>query len=346
MANISNPVLTYLIDSMKIINCPICGSDQCHEVYKGEVSRGGIELRCVICVNCTHLYLNPTPSIEAYSRFYESDDYGRVACAFKNKPYSQRTTLHDENVFQARSKYGAMLYNQYFKDELGQGDIVFDFGAGDGAWLYGLRKETGCLIDGNELMGLHAEFIKKRLGVEVFQAPIEEIEKPLMEKYNNNVKLVIASDSLEHMVDPMRCLKMARLMLANDGYLYICNWDIIDRMSELGPGGRLFSQYVSVDHPHYFHESSYKYLVEKAGFEIVHFNASSEIRPKPKHMEIVACRKSSSKGDVPGKCYEDILGDITRIESEVKRYRTYSLRYRLHTIKKGIIKTLRKVTAL
>jgi len=345
LADVLNPDLTYLIDSMHVINCPICGSEEYHDVFEGEVARGRIKLRCVICVNCTHLYLNPAPSLEAYARFYESDDYGKIACACKNKPYSQRSTIHDEQIFQARSKYGAMLYNQYFKDELGQGDVVFDFGAGDGAWLYGLRKETGCIVDGNELMGLHVKFIKERLGLDVFQYPIEKIEKPLLEKYNNNVKLVIASDSLEHMVDPMRCLEMARSILAGDGYLYICNWDIIDRMAEPGPGGRLFAEYVSVDHPHYFHENSYRYIVEKAGFEVVHFNVSSEIRPAPKHMEIVARKRQTIKEVVPEKNFEDILGDIASVEFKVKHYRTCSLRYHLHTIKKKVIKTMRKVTA-
>ena len=343
MADTSNPDLIYLIDSMKIISCPICGSGECRDVFEGKVERGEIELRCVVCVNCTHLYLNPSPSLEAYTRFYESDDYGRVACAYKNKPYSRRSTIHDEDVFQARSKYGVMLYNQYLKGKLGQGDIVFDFGAGDGAWLYGLREETGCKIDGNELMSLHAEFIKKKLGLDVFQSPLEEIEKPLLEKYNNNVKLVIASDSLEHMIDPMRCLEIARSILASDGYLYICNWDIIDRMAEPGPGGRLFAEYISVDHPHYFHESSYKYIIEKAGFEVVHFNVSSKIRPKPKHMEIIARKRRITKDVVPEKSFEDILDDIERVEFKVKHYRTYSLRYRLHTIKKKTVKALRKV---
>ena len=124
----SNPDLTYLIDSMNFINCPICGSKESHDVFKGEVARGGIELRCVVCVNCTHLYLNPVPSLEAYAKFYETDDYGRIACSYNNKPYSQRSVIHDEQVFQSRSKYGVMLYDQYLKGELGQGDIVFDFG--------------------------------------------------------------------------------------------------------------------------------------------------------------------------------------------------------------------------
>jgi len=332
MQDSSSPNLTYLIDSMEIISCPICGSEEYRKVYHGTVNRGRVDLTCVICTHCTHIYLNPRPSLEAYSKFYDEDDYGRVALAVKKKSYSERSHVHDEEFFQKRKEQGARLYQKYLKGKLKKNDTVFDFGAGDGAWLYGLREATGCVIDGNEPMSLQVEFIKRRLGVEVFHATIEDMADKIIEKYRGRVKLVIACDSLEHMLDPMKCLNIAHSILTDGGYLYICNWDIIHRMGRPAAAGRLFGQCLSIDHAHYFHKNSYAFTVQRAGFEILKFESSSTIREKTDHMEIFA-RKASIPGQLSPKLEcPQILSQIAGIESSVKRYRSRSLRYRLRPV--------------
>lgn len=328
----SGPELTYLTDSMKLVACPICGDKEYEKVYEGMVERGGITISCVICTCCSHLYLNPCPSLAAYTKFYDEDDYGKVALAARNKPYSERSRIHDEQFFRERSKQGTRLYQKYLEGKLKEGDIVFDFGAGDGAWLYGLRRVTGCKIDGNEPMQLQVKFIKERLGIDVFHAPVEELADEIVKKYLGRIKLVIACDSLEHMVDPMKCLSVARSILEDDGYLYICNWDILHRMNQPSGAGRLLRECLSIDHPHYFHENSYKFMVQKAGFEILDFKSVSAIRDKADHMEIFARKASVPGHSFPVLGCQQILSDIAKIESNVERYRAGSLRYRLRPI--------------
>ena len=335
--NPANPNLSYLLNSMESIPCPICGCEEYHTVYEGHVVRGDVDLICVLCRNCTHLYLNPRPSLNAYSKFYDEDDYGRVALAVKEKSYAERPRMHDEEFFKRRTRHGKRLYEKYLKGILTKNDIVFDFGVGDGAWLYGLREVTGCKIDGNEPMSLQVQFIEKRLGVDIFHAPTEVLERPLIEKYKGRVKVAIASDALEHMVNPMKCLQIAWSILDDDGYLYICNWDFLDRMASPAAHGRLLKEYLSIDHVHYFHRNSYIFMAKKAGFEILNFEPFSDIRPKPKHMEIFARKGSIPEKIAPRLTHYQILSKIASIESEVKRYRAVSVRYRLHLIKKKVV---------
>lgn len=332
MQSSSSPKLTYLIESMEVISCPLCGCKEYHKVYEGSVVRGQVDVTCVICTCCTHLYLNPRPSLEAYSKFYDEDDYGRIALAVKKKSYSERPHIHDEEFFQERTGHGTRLHQKYLKDKLTKNDIVFDFGAGDGAWLHGLRQATGCTIDGNEPMSLQVKFVKKRLGLDIFHAPIEDLADKVIEKYRGRVKLVIACDSLEHMTDPMKCLNIARSILSDDGYLYICNWDIFHRMNQPAAAGRLLKECLSIDHTHYFHKNSYTLTVQKVGFEILNFESASTIREKPDHMEIFARKASIPEQLSPELGCRQILSELAGIESNVKRYRARSLHYRLRPV--------------
>lgn len=337
----ANPNLSYLLSTMETTQCPICGCKEYRKVYEGHVIRGGVNVTCVICVNCTHLYLNPRPSLAAYAKFYNEDDYGRVSLAVKRKSYSERSHIHDEEFFKQRTGHGTRLHERYLKNILTKNDIVFDFGAGDGAWLFGLREATGCKIDGNEPMALQVEFIKKRLGVNLFHAPIEELAGPVIEKYKGRIKVAIVSGSLQHMVDPMACLRIARSILREDGYLYICNWDIFYRMQPPAGPRRLLREWLSVDHPHYFHKNSYMLMARKAGFEILNFELLSTIRTKSSHMEIFARKAPMSQEVYPEVGCDEVLSRIARIEFDIKRYRAFSLRYRLHTIKKTLKELVR-----
>jgi len=345
MKSSSSPKLTYLTNSMEFISCPICGGKEYRKIYEGIVQRGEVNITCVICTHCTHLYLNPRPSLEAYTKFYDEDDYGKVALAVKKKAYSERSHIHDEAFFQERTGHGTRLYKKYLAGRLTKSDMVFDFGAGDGAWLQGLRQATGCAIDGNEPMSLQVQFIKKRLGIDVFHAPIEELADKIVEKYRSRIRLVIACDSLEHMVDPMMCLHIARSILADDGYLYICNWDILHRMEQPTAAGRLLEECLSIDHAQYFHKNSYRFMVQKAGFEILNFESISTIREKADHMEIFARKASVPEQLSPELGCHQVLSRMAGIESDVRRYRTRSLHYRLRPIVNKSLGFVRKVLA-
>lgn len=344
MKNSTAPDLNYLIDSVTTISCPICGCEEHQKVYRGPAFRGNLELTCVICTYCTHLYLNPRPSLEAYSEFYSKDDYGRLASVGKKK-YS-RSSMHEENYFQERTGQGTRLYNEYLKDILTENDIVFDFGAGDGAWLFGLRESSGCEINGNEPGLLHVEFIKKRMGLEIFYGSTEDLGDQIADKYKGKAKLAIVSGSLQHMINPMKCLSIARSILTEDGYLYICNWNLFDRMSLESENAILLRECISIDHPHYFHKNSYMFMVKKAGFEVLNFKPVSTIRTKVRHMEIFARKVPLPEKVLPELKTDEILSKIDKMESDVRRYRTFSVVYHLRFIKRKIGELVRIISTV
>ncbi len=57
-------------------NCPICDSDQKHEVRKAPYYRGEREHFSIVeCDNCGFWWTNPSPRGEDLAAYYESDDY-------------------------------------------------------------------------------------------------------------------------------------------------------------------------------------------------------------------------------------------------------------------------------
>jgi hypothetical protein len=312
--------LSYMDITKKSITCPVCNEDK-NSIVSSGISRGGIDLTYVICHKCTHIYMKYVPSNLAYTKFYESGDYRRLT----GEHNDTKGIIEDPSKFSVKYSHGVRLYEQYLKGILAKGDVVFDFGCGDGAWLYGLRLISECDIDGNEPSLSDLEFIRTKMGVKIFEGLIEDCAEEIKKKYKGKVKLTIVSGSLQHMLDPMKCLSLAYEILSNDGYLYICNKNIfVHYISPKSPYPRKFAALRTVDHPHYFHEDSYRYMVEKSGFEIISFNNKSSVRAE--HMEIFAKKILVGKNPNNLTGYNKILKKIRFQELKVSIYWSLPLR--------------------
>ncbi|EKD27831.1 MAG: hypothetical protein ACD_79C00549G0001, partial [uncultured bacterium] len=185
--------------------------------------------------------------------------------------------------------HGHRLYDIFAKDILKPGDLVFDFGCGDGSWLAGIKEKCDCKISGQDPDLFYKDYIKQTFKFDIHIGVIEKMYSELKNIYNKKIKLAIVSGSLQHMIDPMECLRFIHEVLTDDGYLYICNKNVFTHKIFLNIP---FSKHISIDHPHYFHKSSYYYMAEKSGFEILKYNDNSFVRSK--HMEIFA-KKTTPK---------------------------------------------------
>ena len=305
-----------LRENSEHISCPICGSNTYARVFEGTALRENF-IVCVICKNCTHIYLNPRPSIQSYKEFYSGDNYFQL-CALSTKMSLEEKLrqFENEDYWRERFGHGQRLYEIYLTERLIKDDLVFDFGCGDGAWLWALHELTGCRVDGQEISELYGQVVSKRLGIDIFLGPVEELGERIIEKHKGKVKLAIVSGSLQHMLDPMMCLRIAHNILTDDGYLYVCNWSLFEHYMCSYQGTeprRLPAEVFSWEHVHYFHETSYKFMLEKAGFEIQNLNLESLVRPR--HMEVFA-RKKDLLGPVSATVgFDDIVARLRALES-------------------------------
>ncbi|NNH75648.1 methyltransferase domain-containing protein [Nocardia uniformis] len=299
-------------DSREDIPCPVCDSWRWVPLYEGVGLRGN-KLKLVACSNCSHFFITPRPTLEVFERFYADDSYFHLCADFSEVSLEDKMAQFEDDAFwKKRFEHGQRLYENHLSDVLGPDDLVFDFGCGDGAWLGGLQQASGCAIDGEEISPIYAEVIRRKFGVDIFVGPAEGLIDDIVEKHRAKAKVVIVSGSLQHMLDPMRCLRAAREMLTQDGRLYICNWSIFDHFmaSYGGAARRLVGEIVSWEHLHYFHELAFKYMVERAGFEILSYAPESIVRPM--HMEIVAKKTTA---DAPAPDPEEVAAVIHRVRA-------------------------------
>lgn len=290
--------LEALVDQSENVPCPICGSAEYYEVYRGVALRNN-HLSCVMCKQCSHFYLNPRPTLKDYKEFYLSEGYFELCAQHYDMPFDEKMQQFERDDFWAeRYSYGHRLYDKYLNGILTDKDTVFDFGCGDGGWLGGLRERSGCNIDGEEISQTYANVIKNKFGFDIFVGPIEELEQPILDKYDSNVKLAIVSGSLQHMLYPMQCLEIAYNILEQDGYLYVCNWSLFEHFMyyEEDRPARLLGEILSFEHVHYFHQTSFLYMLELSGFEVIDFEMESTVRPR--HMGAFA-RKRRKQDKAP-----------------------------------------------
>lgn len=288
--------LQYLLEQEEI-DCPLCHSKDYREAASTR-ERGGFNVRAVLCNKCGHIYLNSRPTLSAYKKFYYDSDYRGYFSSpdsAEEKNRKRWEKMHEPEYLEKRKAHGRRLYHRYMHKYLKSDDLVFDFGCGDGMWLAGLKEMCGCRIAGCEADAFYKDYIRKNLGIEISVGLLEEIIEDLRAEYSGKVKLGIISGSMQHMVDPMNCLRVIRDILADDGLLYVCNKDLFN--DELDRHKIGLAQYISIDHPHYFHPSSYEFMVKKAGYEIIEFSPDSQVRFK--HMEILAGKALNSNTPEP-----------------------------------------------
>lgn len=292
MSEISNLDLSYIKETMHEVDCPICCEKDYKIVSEGH-GRGGIFLKYVICEGCGHIYMKNRPSNLGYNKFYESGDY-RILTKPTKRNLTSSNISSDEHFSKKAYSHGERLYNNHLKNFLNEGDIVFDFGAGNGAWLYGLQKVSKCKVEGLEPSKSDVENINKILNANIYCGLIEDFQDKIIADLKNKVSVAIISGSLQHMIDPMKCLFVAKKILRPGGLLYVCNKDIFSHyLSLFSPDPRKFDDLRTIDHPHYFYCESYKQMIERSGMRVVHFGMNSSVRYV--HMEIIA--KKDNKFD-------------------------------------------------
>lgn len=306
------------------IPCPLCGSERLASLYEGVALRGN-DLVLSMCQKCSHMFVNPRPSIEVFEDFYHGDNYFHLCAEFSRMSLEDKMKQFDSAEFwKERGSHGQRLYEKYLNGRLSASDTVFDFGCGDGGWLWGLQQATGCAVDGEEISDVYVRVASQRLGIPIFAGPIEKTADAIIEKHRGKIRLVIVSGSLQHMLDPVLCLRAAREILVDDGLLYVCNWSIFEHYMAAyeDQARRLLGEILSWEHLHYFHETTLKFMIQAAGFEVLDFALESSVRPR--HMEALA-RKTDQPAALPN------ADKVASIEMRIRAFESATLFQRLRS---------------
>lgn len=201
-------------------NCLLCGADD------AEIVASGPDYDCETtteifhfgrCRQCSHVYLNPRPTVECASEIYPADYY-TLDASHQPDGFSIMGRMKDLVV---RGRLRAFL------EAVPQGGTVVDLGCGDGSLLLAMRRER----PDTRLLGVDiAVSATQRARLEqadigVMESSVEDAHLP------NDVSLVVMNQVIEHLWDVDACMEKVKSCLRPGGMFSVCtpNTDGYDR---------------------------------------------------------------------------------------------------------------------
>ena len=237
---VSNPGISS--DRDCTIPCNLCTSVSVETLSLRD--RKGKYLRTVICRKCGLIWSDPRPDDTAVLSFY-SKHY--------RKEYKGITAPKKKHVY--RDAKSAMKRYAFFKDILKTGNRLIDIGAGNGIFVYCMRK-MGFNAEGVSPDEGFSRYAREALDLPVLTGFAKDIDK------KNYYRFVTLHHVLEHMTDPLAELKNIWEMLQNDGFLYVSVPNAEDVMQD--PGHRYHKAHIYT-----FNPETLTALGQKAGFELL-----------------------------------------------------------------------------
>lgn len=276
---------------MKDLNsCYLCSSDNFFDVEERHVIADMMDcnwsdgiFRVVMCQNCGLVQNVPRPTAEKIARIYENDIMfdSRLRKIEPSKCYYPATP----SSYKEQLDFITEFWSLYGRRSL-------EVGPGDGYFL-NLMANSGAKVSGVEPNVEMADFIEKQgFGVinDIFEDTNIEAE----------FDFVVARHVLEHTLDPMLFLDKAREALTPNGQLYV---EVPNVMAVQAHD--IESQF-PFQHLWSFSLSMLKFMVEKAGFELV--VANEFMQPPVIRLIAKVCSKSVDNITIPK--IDDSMFDI------------------------------------
>jgi len=238
------------------VGCPSCGGTETVDEFEKA------NFRYVTCKGCGTLFANPRPPFEALKKFYSDSP---SATFWVNEFFKPMAEARREKIFKPRAQYIAEL--------LGTGHekhVIGDIGAGFGLFLEELRK----ISPKNDYVAIEPSPEMARIctgkGFKSVASSFEETEG-----MNEAFDMLTGFELLEHLFDPLAFLKKANFMLKRGAYIFLTTLNSKGFDIQL-----LWERSRSVVPPHhlnFFNIHSGKFLLEKAGFEIIEISTPGRL---------------------------------------------------------------------
>jgi 2-polyprenyl-3-methyl-5-hydroxy-6-metoxy-1,4-benzoquinol methylase len=238
------------------IPCECCGSLKFIPVHLRENNT-----LVVHCEECHLEFVNPLPTVEAMHENYQKEMTGNEA----------ESGLHSSYIGerQARIKSFSKLYNSRLSriESLysGKGSLL-DIGCGAGFFL-NCAKERGWNCHGLEILPEYIKFAQENFALDNIR--LESLDESL--SYDANTFDVITLwDLIEHLRNPLDCLKRIHRVMKPDGLLVMWTPNVKNAvfLKENWVG------YETLQHFYFFSRDSLNQMLEKAGFKIVHLETN------------------------------------------------------------------------
>ena len=267
-------------------NCPICGA-------QGKFEYQNKQTPLFKCCLCDHVYARDLPDDKTMSALYGDLTYWE-----RDRSHQGITSIREGEEWNTylKARLGILERLNLLSHRETNSKNVFEIGCAEGMLLHAL-KNRGMKVDGCEMNRAVADEGIKRLGVDIWREPFEDLILS-----ENSYDLVISFHTLEHMRFPARILTKIAHILRPDGAVLI----------EVPCGEE---EYENTDHLHFFCAQSLRYLLNQyfVTTEILDniYTNSAGVRIGSIYGVGRGVREKANVGDV-------VLGSNLRLDSPIK----------------------------
>lgn len=253
--------------------CIVCQNIKSKDLYISQDRILGISGKFQIkqCFSCGLLFIDPQPSMKTLIKYYASDKYfaysesGKAGFFTTMREYIIRN-YYRKNIF--AKTFAFFIQNSFAMPSYIKDGKVLDMGCGVGDILLLLRR-IGFKVFGLEI-DKNAVSIARKKGLDVRLGTFEATEG-YDDNYFDSIRLYHV---IEHLSDPVECLRIARRKLKIGGELIMTtpNAHCLSRFIF----GRYWSSLDSPRHLFIFNPRLLSFLARKEGFQVasIEYNTS------------------------------------------------------------------------
>lgn len=259
-------------------HCPICGSGDLRKSEDIEFRKAAIHYDR--CGHCELMFMNPMPSQSWYNRFYAEEFWEGKNTEGKSVKQSGKKEFKIEEQQSLKELHRAQVLFRFLADNNRlppRGARILEIGCAFGLIGRSLAARVGGVSFGVEPSDAARAFAKTHVGVNVIARNTDELSQ-----WNQDapVDLVIFSNVLENIVDPIATLSQVHRMLATNGQLVI------------ETPNPVFQRSTSIYHPFVYSARAIKHLVTRSGFDIKAYETNGLPRNKliPRFQRLIAVK--------------------------------------------------------
>jgi 2-polyprenyl-3-methyl-5-hydroxy-6-metoxy-1,4-benzoquinol methylase len=222
--------------------CNLCAADDCVQIGRK------FDLTIVRCRQCSLVYTNPLPSLDFI--------WSRYSPEYFEQEYLPAWGVHAGQV-DPEVLYQRHLPTLESVRPYRQTNWLLDVGAGAGLFLHAAQQD-GWQVQGVEIASAGVEFARSRLGLDVIQGRMTEVDLP-----SEHYDVVVMQETIEHLLDPMAVLKEIHRVLRLGGMLSMTTPNFNSLTHKLV--GREWSVLSPGEHLFYFTPQTLCTMLERAG---------------------------------------------------------------------------------